>query len=226
MRALAALIWKDLVVEARTRELVTSMGLVAFLALVILNLALAGSPRLAAGALAAAAPAAVWVTVSFAATLGLARAHALEYEGRAIEGLLATPVSRSLLYLGKCGANLTVVLALQLVVVAATAVLFAGAFAGPWPWLALPLFLGALGFTAIGTLLGAITAATRLREVLLPILLLPTALPVVVLSLAGMQAVLDGGGLTGLLRSLKLLGAVDIIFLMLGIWLFPYVVEE
>ena len=222
MRALAALIWKDLVVEARTRELVTSMSLVAFLALVILNLAIAASPR----QVPAAAPAAVWVTVSFAATLGLARAHALEQEGHAIEGLLATPVSRSILYLGKCGANLTVVLALQLVVVVATAVLFPGGFAGHLSWLAPPLVLGALGFTAIGTLLGAMTAATRLREVLLPILLLPTSLPVIVLSLSGMDAVLDGRGLAEILRPLKLLGAVDIIFLMLGIWLFPYVVEE
>lgn len=226
MRALAALIWKDLVVEARTRELVTSMGLVAFLALVILNLALVGSPHFGPGTVAATTPAAVWVTVSFAATLGLARAHALEQEGRALEGLLATPVSRSILYLGKCGANLLVVLALQLVIVTATAVLFPGGVAGQWLWLAPPLFLGALGFTAIGTLLGAMTAATRLREVLLPILLLPVALPVIVLSLAGMQAVLEGQGLAELLRSLKLLAAVDIIFLMLGIWLFPYVVEE
>jgi heme exporter protein B len=221
MKALAALIWKDLVIEARTRELVTSMSLVAFLALVVLTLALGGSPNLTR----AAAPAAVWVTVSFAATLGLARAHALEQEGRAIEGLLATPVSRSVLYLGKCGANLAVVLVLQLVVVAATAVLWPGGFAGHVPWLVLPLALGAAGFTAIGTLLGAMTAATRLREVLLPVLLLPIALPVVVLSLAGMAAALDGR-LTELLRSLKLLAAVDIIFLMLGIWLFPYVVEE
>lgn len=221
MRALAALIWKDLVIEARTRELVTSMSLVAFLALVILNLALAGSGHLAP----AAAPAVVWVTVSFAATLGLARAHALEQEGRALEGLLATPVSRSVIYLGKCGANLVVVMALQLVVVAATAVLWPGGFAGRVSWLALPLALGAAGFTAIGTLLGAMTAATRLREVLLPILLLPIALPAVALSLAGMAAALDGR-LTDLLRSLKLLAAVDIIFLMLGIWLFPYVVEE
>ena len=222
MRALAALIWKDLVIEARTRELVTSMSLVAFLALVILNLGLAGPARLAP----AAASAVVWVAVSFAATLGLARAHTLEQEGHALEGLLATPVSRSVLYLGKCAANFMVVLVLQLVVVAATAVLGPGGFAGRVSWLTLPLALGAAGFTAIGTLLGAMTAATRLREVLLPILLLPVALPVVVLSLAGMAAVLDGGGLSELFRSLKLLAAVDIIFLMLGIWLFPYVVEE
>lgn len=222
MRTLGALIWKDLVIEARTRELVTSMGLVAFLALVIQNLALGPSSRLGT----AAAPAVVWVTVSFAATLGLARAHALEQEGQALQGLLMTPVSRSLLYLGKCGANLVVVLILQIVVVVATAVLFTADVGRHLMWLSLPLVLGAVGFTAIGTLLGAMTSATRLREVLLPILLLPVALPVIMLSLAGIGAVLDDRGLTELLRSLKLLGAVDIIFLMLGVWLFAYVVEE
>jgi heme exporter protein B len=222
MRILAALIWKDLVVEARTRELVTSMSLVAFLTLVILALALGPSPRLAA----AAAPAAVWVTVAFAATLGLARAHALEQEGQAFQGLLMTPVDRYILYLGKCGANLAVVLVLQLVVVMATAVLFSGEVGRRLPWLAPPLALGAVGFTAVGTLLGAMTAATRLREVLLPILLLPVALPVIILSLAGITAVLEGRPFTELLRSLKLLGAVDIIFVMLGMVLFAYVVEE
>lgn len=222
MRTLAALIWKDLVVEARTRELVTSMGLVAFLALVIQNLALGPSSRLGT----AAAPAVVWVTVSFAATLGLARAHALEQEGQALQGLLMTPVSRSLLYLGKWGANLVMVLILQTVVVVATAVLFTGEVGRHLTWISLPLVLGAVGFTAIGTLLGAMTSATRLREVLLPILLLPVALPVIMLSLAGIGAVLDDRGFTELLRSLKLLGAVDIIFAMLGMWLFAYVVEE
>jgi heme exporter protein B len=222
VRTLAALIWKDLVVEARTRELVTSMGLVAFLALVIQNLALGPSSRLGT----VAAPAVVWVTVSFAATLGLARAHALEQEGQALQGLLMTPVSRSLLYLGKWGANLVVVLILQTVVVVATAVLFTGEVGRHLTWISLPLVLGAVGFTAIGTLLGAMTSATRLREVLLPILLLPVALPVIMLSLAGIGAVLDDRGLTELLRSLKLLGAVDIIFAMLGMWLFAYVVEE
>jgi heme exporter protein B len=222
VRTLAALIWKDLVVEARTRELVTSMGLVAFLALVIQNLALGPSSRLGT----AAAPAVVWVTVSFAATLGLARAHALEQEGQALQGLLMTPVSRSLLYLGKWGANLVVVLVLQTVVVVATAVLFTGDVGRHLTWISLPLVLGAVGFTAIGTLLGAMTSATRLREVLLPIVLLPVALPVIMLSLAGIGAVLDDRGLPELLRSLKLLGAVDIIFAMLGMWLFAFVVEE
>jgi heme exporter protein B len=137
-----------------------------------------------------------------------------------------TPVSRSILYLGKCGANLVVVLILQFVVVVATAVLSTAEVGRHPGWLVLPLALGAVGFTAVGTLLGAMTSATRLREVLLPILLLPVALPVIVFSLAGIGAVVDGREVTELFRSLKLLGAVDIIFVMLGVWLFAYVVEE
>jgi len=222
VRILAALIWKDLVTEARTRELVTSMSLVAFLALVIMSLALGASPGLAA----AAAPGILWVTVSFAATLGLARSHALEQERQALQGLLLTPVSRSLLYLGKFGANLLLVLILECVVVAAFAVLFANDLGRRAGWLALPLGLGAVGFTAVGTLLGAMTSATRLREVLLPILLLPVVLPAIILSLAGIAAVLDGRALADLFRSTNMLASVDVIFVVLGMWLYGYVVEE
>jgi len=217
-----ALIWKDLLIEARTRELVTSMSLVAFLVLVILSLALGPSPQLAA----AAAPGILWVTVAFAATLGLARAHTLEQERQALQGVLLTPCSRATLYLGKFGANLCLVLALQAVAVGAFAVLFTGEVVRRAAWLALPLGLGAIGFTAVGTLLGAMTAATRLREVLLPILLLPVVLPAIILSLAGIGAVLEGAAFSELARSLKLLGAFDIIFLILGTWLFEFVVEE
>ena len=208
--------------EARTRELLTSMALVAFLALVIFGLALGTPSRLGA----AAAPAALWVTVAFAATFGLARAQALEHDGQALEGLLLTPVSRGQLYLGKCAANVLVVLVLQGIVVAATGALLTGEVGRRIGWLVLPLLLGAVGFTALGTLLAAVTAETRMREVLLPILLLPAALPVIMLSLAGVTAVLAGGPWSDVVPSLKLLGAVDIIFVMLGMWLFPYVVEE
>ncbi|TMI78133.1 MAG: heme ABC transporter permease, partial [Bacillati bacterium ANGP1] len=93
-------------------------------------------------------------------------------------------------------------------------------------WLALPLGLGAVGFTAVGTLLGAMTSATRLREVLLPILLLPVALPAIILSLAGIAAVLDGRALADVFRSSNMLASVDIIFVVLGMWLYGFVVDE
>ena len=221
MKPLAALIWKDLVTELRTRELVTSMALVAFLSLVILSLALSGSP-----AAAAATPAVLWVTVAFAATLGLARSHALEHERHALQGLLLTPLPRSTLYLGKLASNLLLVLVLQVVVVTASAVLVDAEVGHRAGRLALPLVLGAVGFTAAGTLLGEMTATTRLREVLLPILLLPVVLPVIITSLAGVTLVLEGAGGAALAGPMKLLGACDTIFVILGAWLFEYVVEE
>lgn len=222
MRILVALVWKDLISELRTRELLTSMSLVAFLALVILGLALSGSPD----ATAAATPAILWVTVAFAATLGLARSWTLEQERHAVEGLLLTPVPRSTLYLGKFVANLFFVLALQALVVVASAVLVNAEVGRRAGLMVPPLVLGAVGFTAVGTLLGAMTATTRLREVLLPILLLPVVLPVIIVSLAAVTAILDGAGWSALVGPMKMLAAMDIVFVILGSWLFEYVVAD
>jgi heme exporter protein B len=222
MRVIGTLLWKDVVIEARTRELVTSMSLVAFLALLILSVSITPSPAVAA----AVTPAILWIAVAFASTLGLARSHALEQERQALAGLLLTPVGRGTLFLGKCAANLLLIFMLQAVVVAATAVLVDPEVGRHALLLAIPLMLGAVGFAAVGTLFGAMTAATRLREVLLPLLLLPVAFPVIVVSLAGIAAVLDGGGMPALLGPGKLLAAFDIVFVILGTWLYAFVVEE
>ena len=222
MRTVLILIWKDLVIEARTRELVTSMSLIAFLALVILSLAVGGSPHAAAEA----TPAILWVTVAFAATLGLARSHALEQERQALAGVLLTPISRSTLYVGKCAANLLLVLALQAVVLLAATVLVNGEIGRQAARLAAPLALGAVGFAAAGTLLGAMAVVTRLREVLLPILFLPVVLPLIIASLSAISPVLDGAPGAALAGPLRFLVAFDIIFLVLGTWLFEYVVDD
>ncbi len=222
MRTIALLAWKDLVIEARTRELMSSMSLVAFLTVVILGLAAQASPR-GAGAMT---PAILWVTVAFGATLGLARSHAIEQERQALQGVLLAPVGRGEVFLAKCLANAVLVAALQAVVVLATAVFvdpLAGRHAGA---MAVPLVLGAVGFAAVGTLLGAMTAATRLREVLLPIVLLPVVLPVILVSLAAVARALDGAPFGALAGPLKLLAAYDLLFVVLGTWLFEYVVAE
>jgi len=216
------LAWKDLVVEARTRELLTSMSLVAFLAVVILGLAVGTEPSVAS----AVTPAVLWATVAFGATLGLARAHALEQERDALKGILLTPVSRAEVFLGKFTANLILVLALQAVVALSTAVLINPEVARRGVGLAAPLALGAVGFAAVGTLLGTMTATTRLREVLLPILLLPVVLPVVIVSVAAISLVLDGAGWGALAGPLKLLAAYDLVYVVLGAWLFEFVVAE
>lgn len=220
MTAAAALVWKDVLAELRTRELVTSMSLVAFLALVVQGLAVGSAPPPAVTA------AILWITVVFAATLGLARSQALEHDRQALSGVLLTPVGRGTLFLAKAAANLLLTLLIMAVIVVAETVLVAPDLGRRIGLVVLPLGLGGVGFAATGTLLGAIAAATRLREVLLPILLVPVTLPAIVVSLSGVTAALEGGPFAAVLKSAGFLAAFDVIVLVLGVWLFEYVVEE
>ena len=220
MRAAAALIWKDVLAELRTRELVTSMSLVAFLALVVQGLAVGSSPPPAVTA------AILWITVVFAATLGLARAQALEQDREAFAGVLLAPVGRGTLFLAKAGANLLLTLLVMAVIVLAEAVLVNAELGRRIAAVALPLALGGVGFAATGTLLGTMAAATRLREVLLPILLVPVTLPAIVVSLSGVTAALEGAPLGAVLGPVRFLAAFDVIVVVLGVWLFEYVVDE
>lgn len=220
MRAAAALVWKDVLAELRTRELVTSMSLVAFLALVVQGLAVGSAPPPAVTA------AILWITVVFAATLGLARAQALEHERQAFSGVLLTPVGRGTLFLAKAAANLLLTLMIMAVTVLGETVLVTPELGRRIAAVALPLALGGVGFAATGTLLGAMAGATRLREVLLPILLVPVALPAILVSLSGVTAALEGAPVAAVLGSAGYLAAFDVIVLVLGVWLFEYVVDE
>jgi heme exporter protein B len=220
MRAAAALVWKDVLAELRTRELVTSMSLVAFLALVVQGVAVGSAPPPAVTA------AILWITVVFAATLGLARAQTLEQDRQAFSGVLLTPVARGTLFLTKAAANLLLTLMVMAVSVLAETVLVNPELGRRAVVVALPLGLGGVGFAATGTLLGAMAAATRLREVLLPILLVPVTLPAIVVSLSGVTSALEGAPFGAVLRPAGFLVAFDVIALVLGVWLFEYVVDE
>jgi heme exporter protein B len=220
MRAAAALVWKDIVAELRTRELVTSVSMVAVVALVVQGLAVGSGPPPAVTA------AILWTTVVFAATLGLARSQALERDRDAFAGVLLTPVGRGTLFLAKAAANLLLVFLVMAVIVVAETVLVNTGLGRRPAAVVLPLALGGAGFAVCGTLLGAMAAATRLREVLLPVLLVPVTLPAIVVSLSAVTAALDGAPLGALLRPAGFLAAFDVITLVLGVWLFEYVVDE
>jgi heme exporter protein B len=220
MKAASALVWKDVLAELRTRELVTSMSLVAFLAVAVQGLAVGSTPPPAVTA------AILWITVVFASTLGLARTQALEQDRQAFSGVLLTPVGRGTLFLAKAAANLLLTFVVMAVIVLVETVLVNPELGRRIAAVALPLALGGVGFAATGTLLGAMAAATRLREVLLPILLVPVTLPAIVVSLSGVTAALEGAPFAAVLGPAGFLVAFDVIVFVLGVWLFEYVVEE
>jgi heme exporter protein B len=82
------------------------------------------------------------------------------------------------------------------------------------------------GFTAVGTVFAAMVSNVRIREVLLPILLLPIVVPIIVGAVNATRDILIHQDLANLGRWLQLLGAFDVIFVAAGFLVFDYVVGE
>lgn len=221
MNTLAAILWKDLVSEWRSRDRVLAMGLFAFLVVVVLRFAL---PETDPREVARLAPGLLWIAYLFAALFGLNRSFALELENDALAGLALAPADRGFVYLGKALANFLLLLLVQ----GATAVVFGVAFALDW-WpiatrLACVVALGSLGICSVGTLFSAIAVRTRYREVMLPLLLVPLLIPVLLGAVSATAALLADGALP--FAPLQLLVVTDAIFLIVSFVAFEYVLDD
>ena len=214
-----ALARKDLLIELRSRDVLSTAVVFTLLVLLIFNFAL----DLAGETVPAVAPGVLWVTFIFAGMLTLGRTMARERERDALQGLLVAPLDRGGLFAGKLVANLVLLGLVELVALPVFAALYRLTLA-PGPLL-LATLLGTLGFASVGTLFAAVAANTRAREALLPLLLFPVLVPVVIGAVqATAQSIVGAPG--GGPPWLGLLAAFDAIFLTLGYVVFEYVVEE
>jgi heme exporter protein B len=216
-----AIAGKDLRLELRSRERLTSMLVFAILVAVVFNFAL--DPAVRAGAVAGAM---LWVTILFTGLIGLGRSFQLEREQDALTGLLLAPLDRSALYLGKLLANLTLLVASEAIIVPVFALFFQLELGRAPGALALVVVLASVGFMALGTLFSAISGSTRMGETLLPVLLFPLLLPVVIFAASATQRLLLGRPFAEVSGSVRMLGAFDIVFLVVCALLFGSVVEE
>ena len=168
----------------------------------------------------------VWITFLFSGSIGLSRSFAMEKESDAIKGLLLAPIDRSLIYIGKFLSNLTFLLIIEIITIPIFVIIFNYDFNLSLLSLLLVIFIGTIGFSAVGTLFSAMSLNTRLREVLLPILYFPVIIPVLINSINITASILSGSSLSENGSSLQLLIAFDIIFLAAGILLYEYIIEE
>jgi heme exporter protein B len=213
-----AILWKDIRCELRSKQTLMGMGLFALLVLVIFNFTF----DLRANNTVAVAPGALWVAFIFASMLGLGRTMAAEREQGSLDRLLLSPVDRKAIYLAKLLGNLLFIGIVELVALPVFAILFN-----------LPLFggalipivlLGTLGIAAIGTLFSAMAAATRARELLLPILVFPLIVPIVIAAIRLTQDIM--APTMNEPPWLSLMIVFDIIFLSISMLTFQYVIEE
>jgi heme exporter protein B len=204
-----ALARKDILLELRSRDTLPAMLLFVVAALVVFHFSLpAGSSERAAYGL-------LWIGLVFTAFLGLVRSFVAEREEGLLDGLVLAVRDLSAIWLGKglsTAAFLTVASAIAL---PAFALFFepldATALAG--------VALANVGICSVGTLLAAMAAASRTRELILPLLFLPLTIPLVV---GGVGASISAEGADFLL----FLALYDAVFAILSWATFEYVVVE
>ena len=220
LKPVLILVWKDILLEWRSRDLVISVLVFGLLVVVLFNFALNITPE----RVTVLAPGILWIAFVFAGTLAMNRSFVREREQGGLEGLLLSPVSRDAIFLGKALGSFIFMLLVEAALLPVFAVLLN--FSAVSLMLILTIVLATLGFAVVGTLFAAIAVQTRSREIMLPILFFPVILPVIIGAVEASSAAIGVEPSVGLRRWLPLLGIFDALFLVICPWVFGVVVEE
>ncbi len=220
MRPITAIIFKDIVIEMRSKESVSSMLMFGILVLVIFMFAIDPSVDKEL-----VAPGTLWVAFSFAAILGLNRSLSMEIDNDCLQGLLLAPLGRGELYFGKVASNFIFMMIAEIIVLPAFVILNNLSFNLQFLKVAAIAGLGTLGIAAVGTILSTISANTRMKEVMLPVLQIPLTVPVVIASVEATRGVLSSDA-REISSWLYILGGFSIVYLTVSYLAFEFAVEE
>lgn len=222
IRKLWAIVWKDLVSEFRTKEMILSMCLFSFLVLIIFSFALGTQVM----NLKAIVPGILWVVFIFAGLMGLGRSFGVERDKGTLPGLLLCPLSPWGIYLAKMIGTFIFTGVMEIFTLAIFIILFNLNLLPVLIPLGIIIFLGTLGFSAVGTLFSAMSGATRARDTILSILVFPISVPMLIAAVKATETVLAGKTMQAVYPSLKLLIAFDMVFLLLAYLTFAFIIEE
>ncbi|HVM08619.1 MAG TPA: heme exporter protein CcmB [Acidimicrobiales bacterium] len=220
LRDAALVAGKDLRIEVRSRVAINQVAPFALLVLVLFAFALDPDR----GVLARASAGLFWLAVTFSALLAVQRSFGLEGADGARDGLRLSGLDPAGIFMGKAAAIVVQLLALELLLAFGVAVLY-NADLGGWWVLASTAVLASIGLAAAGCLYGVLSAGTRVRETLLPLLLVPVAAPVVLCATRAWEAALAGvSGEAG--PWMRLLAAFAAVYLAAGAFSFGLLLEE
>jgi heme exporter protein B len=214
-----AILWKDIRYEVRSKQTWLGMGMFALLVLVIFNFTF----DLPSNSVKTIAPGVLWVAFIFASLLGLGRTLAAEREHGSLDRLLLCPVDRKAIYLAKLFGNILFIAVVEIVALPVFAVLFNLDFSLFGALIPI-ILLGTIGIAAVGTLFSVLSASTRARELVLPILVFPLVVPVVISAVKATDLLLAPA--MNEPPWIGLLIAFDVIFLSVSTLVFRFVVEE
>ena len=227
MSAFFRIVWiivkKDITVEVRSFELLSTTVFFAVTVVLMFSFGLVVEGR----PVQDVAPAILWIAIAFSGTLALGRTFERERQNDTLRALLLAPADRPAIYVGKLVGILLLLMLVEVVLVPLVGLFFnAPIFAEP-ARLALTLAAGSLGFCAVGTLFAAMLVRARSRDVLLPIMLYPMTVPVMIAGVRGTAALLQPTPDLAIAQFwLGLLGAFDVVFVILALWTFDPVMTD
>lgn len=220
-----AVVEKDLRVERRARESLVVMVVFALLVLTLFSFAF-GPGGGGGDDIAGVQAGILWVAFLFASVVGLSRTMGMERESEGFAAMRLSPADPSALFLGKMLAMLVLLAVMEVVGFAALAVLYRARVEAAVLPLALVAGSATVGIAAVGTLFAAMSARTRTREVLLPVLMFPLLVPVLIAAVKATAAHLGGDGWDAARDWVRLILVYDVVFALAGALAFDYVLEE
>src|SRR5262249_11357159 len=216
----AVLLSKELRTEFRSRELLTTT--VVFILVVLILFSFAISPTSEESR--EFGPGLLWLAILFAASLMLQPCFLREQNNDTLSSLRLAVSDPFSIFLAKLIANTLFLMVTEILMLPLFAVFYNIPILQELHYLLLVLFLGSLGISVAGTALSAISAQARMRELLLPLLLLPLLTPVLVVSATVSVSLLDRQPVVQW-KGIAFLAVFDIVFLT-ALWLFgEYLLE-
>lgn len=213
---------KDLRIELRTGEILITTGFFALLVAVLSSLSFylddVTSRRVAPGVL--------WISIAFSGVLAMGRSWARERDHDVMRGLLLSPLPRPAIFLGKALGICVFLMLVESVLVPIIAVLYRLDLGTVWLPVAALVVLGTIGFAAAGTLFAAMGVRTRTKELVLSVVLFPLVSPALLAGVVATREVLGGASLSEIGNWLRILGAFDLVFVVMGAVLFGPLTSE
>ncbi|MFQ5701197.1 MAG: heme exporter protein CcmB [Acidobacteriota bacterium] len=224
IRKIFLLFAKDMRIEWRSLDNIPGMFFFSLLVIVIFNFGF----DFAAFQFADLGPGILWVAFTFSGVLSFRHSFALERDSDCLQGLMLAPLDAGSLYLGKLLANITSMVIVEAMILPLAAVLFNTRLDTVFWDLGLVVLVHTVGFAAVGTLFGALTARTRRGDVLLPILLFSVSIPLMTSAVKTTAAIFSAQ--PALQRAatswLTMASVFDVIFITAAYLTFEYVIEE
>jgi heme exporter protein B len=225
-RQFRAILKKDIVMELRTFEMLTSMGLYTLLTMVVYFIALAGAGqdfdvrKIAAGL--------IWLAFVFTSLLGLNRSLVHEHDQGVLDALLLSPIDRPVIFFAKATGNLIFITIVQALSVPVFYFLFlqGKGFGGPFWMLPLSIFAASIGVAGVGTLLATMSVNSRGKDVLLAVMFIPVMYPLLLGAVSAAGAAIVGGphAASEFWSAMGFIAGFDVIMLLAAFALYEFII--